>query len=469
MVSAVKVGGRRLHELARQGVEVERPARTVTVRRFDTEPVPGRPGVYRAVVECSSGTYVRVLAQDLGRALGGGAHVDRLRRTRIGSFDESEARPLDRLGPDDVLTPAQAMRDLESVSVDAAAAASVAHRPPARPCAARRGGGGSLGARATSGGRCSPSTRPRTRTGSARPSSSAPDERRLPSGRDARSQERRSPSAPTTACTSATGRCSATSTARAKAAGLSTVVVTFDRHPAAVVRPESAPQQLTSLDQKLELLAECGIDRTVVIPFDEARAAESAEDFVTEVLVDQLSARLVVVGEDFHFGHGRRGNVDLLRRLGAELGFEVVGVRLTGDGARRRLLHPDPGTGRGGRGRSGGGVARAAPRGPRHGGPRGRAGRSATRVPDGQRGSARRHRPPRRRRLRRALPTARRRGAPCRDLGRAAADLLRAGHCARPRRGLPAPLRRRPLRRARPGSRSPTACETSSASSRSRR
>ncbi len=120
--------------------------------------------------------------------------------------------------------------------------------------------------------------------------------------------------------------------ARADAAGLATVVVTFDRHPAAVVRPESAPKQLTSLEQKLELLAGCGIDRTVVVPFDLARAEESAEDFVKEVLVDQLSARLVVVGEDFHFGHGRRGNVDLLRRLGAEYGFEVVGVGLTGTG-----------------------------------------------------------------------------------------------------------------------------------------
>jgi tRNA pseudouridine55 synthase len=126
MVSSVKVGGRRLHELARQGVEVERPARTVTVRRFDTQPAPGRPGVYRAVVECSSGTYVRVLAQDLGRSLGGGAHVDHLRRTRIGSFDESEARTLDRLGPGDVLTPAQAVRDLDAVTVGADAAASVA-------------------------------------------------------------------------------------------------------------------------------------------------------------------------------------------------------------------------------------------------------------------------------------------------------------------------------------------------------
>jgi riboflavin kinase / FMN adenylyltransferase len=121
--------------------------------------------------------------------------------------------------------------------------------------------------------------------------------------------------------------------ARAAEAGLTTVVVTFDRHPAAVVRPESAPKQLTSLDQKLELLADAGMERTVVIPFDEERADETAEDFVKEVLVDRLGARLVVVGEDFHFGHGRKGNVDLLRRLGAEDGFEVVGVGLTGDGA----------------------------------------------------------------------------------------------------------------------------------------
>jgi riboflavin kinase/FMN adenylyltransferase len=121
--------------------------------------------------------------------------------------------------------------------------------------------------------------------------------------------------------------------ARATAAGLSTVVVTFDRHPASVVRPDSAPKQLTDLEQKLELLADCGIERTLVVHFDEARATESAEDFVQEVLVDQLGARLVVVGEDFHFGHARRGNVELLRRSGEEYGFEVVGVSLTGDGS----------------------------------------------------------------------------------------------------------------------------------------
>jgi tRNA pseudouridine55 synthase len=125
MVSAVKVGGRRLHDLARKGVEVERPARTVTVYRFDTEPVPARPGVYRATVECSSGTYVRVLAQDLGEALGGSAHVANLRRTRIGSFGGPEMRPLERIDEGALLTPAAAMRDLEAVTVDADVAASV--------------------------------------------------------------------------------------------------------------------------------------------------------------------------------------------------------------------------------------------------------------------------------------------------------------------------------------------------------
>ena len=125
MVSAVKVGGRRLHELARQGIEVERPPRTVTVTRFEVEPDPARPGIYRAEIECSSGTYVRVLAQDLGVALGGGAHVADLRRTRIGPFGPDDMRRLDHLGPADVLTPAQAMRHLEAVTVGADAAASV--------------------------------------------------------------------------------------------------------------------------------------------------------------------------------------------------------------------------------------------------------------------------------------------------------------------------------------------------------
>ena len=115
---------------------------------------------------------------------------------------------------------------------------------------------------------------------------------------------------------------------RAEANGLATVVVTFDRHPAAVVRPESAPLLLCDLDQKLELLASAGVDRTVVVRFDEERANESAEDFVARELVGGLDARLVVVGEDFHFGHGRKGNVALLAEMGAAAGFAVDGVTL---------------------------------------------------------------------------------------------------------------------------------------------
>ncbi len=113
--------------------------------------------------------------------------------------------------------------------------------------------------------------------------------------------------------------------------GLRPVVVTFDRHPAEVVRPESAPPLLTDLEQKLELLATTGVDETMVVTFDENRANESAEDFVLEVLVGSLGARLVVVGKDFHFGHGRKGNVALLTEMGADNGFEVVGVGLEED------------------------------------------------------------------------------------------------------------------------------------------
>ncbi len=116
-------------------------------------------------------------------------------------------------------------------------------------------------------------------------------------------------------------------------AGLETAVATFDRHPAMVVRPESAPKLLTDLDQKLELLASTGVDYTLVIEFDQARSRESAEDFVREFVAGCLHARSVVVGRDFHFGHGRRGNVGLLEKMGTDTGFEVVGLDLVAEGS----------------------------------------------------------------------------------------------------------------------------------------
>ena len=122
---------------------------------------------------------------------------------------------------------------------------------------------------------------------------------------------------------------------RAAELGCDATVVTFDRHPAAVVRPATAPRLLTDLEQKLELLEATGIDRCVVLTFDELRSHEAAEDFVRDVLVGALAARLVIVGEDFHFGHERSGDVALLQRMGGEHGFEVDGIELVASGSHR--------------------------------------------------------------------------------------------------------------------------------------
>ena len=138
MVSAVRVGGRRLHQLAREGVEVERQTRPVTVHRFDVTALLDPPAVaittaegarteegavLRVEVDCSSGTYVRVLAADLGRALGGGAHLRRLRRTAIGPFTVARARSVDAL---EVLPPLDAVGHLDQVAVGEEVAALVA-------------------------------------------------------------------------------------------------------------------------------------------------------------------------------------------------------------------------------------------------------------------------------------------------------------------------------------------------------
>jgi len=110
--------------------------------------------------------------------------------------------------------------------------------------------------------------------------------------------------------------------------GCQSVVVTFDKHPASVVRPESAPKLLTDLDQKLELLQQTGIDATLVVEFNRERSTEDPALFVKRVLVDTLRAQVVVVGEDFHFGFNRGGNVAMLRELGKQFDFQVEPVKL---------------------------------------------------------------------------------------------------------------------------------------------
>ena len=123
IVSAVKIGGRGLHELARQGIEIDRPPRQVTIHTFDITGEP-EPGVLSIDVECSPGTYVRTLAADLGRLLGGGAHLRNLRRTAVGEFTIAEAAPpetCDLLGVD------AAVRGLAAVTADANLARLVAN------------------------------------------------------------------------------------------------------------------------------------------------------------------------------------------------------------------------------------------------------------------------------------------------------------------------------------------------------
>ena len=123
MVSALKVDGKRLHEYAREGVEVERKARPVHIARFDLATTDD-PLVWRMDVTCSSGTYVRSLGDDLGRLLGGAAHIRKLRRHRVGRFTEEMCSSLD----DPVLLPEDEMVvHLARVDVDDATAARIAN------------------------------------------------------------------------------------------------------------------------------------------------------------------------------------------------------------------------------------------------------------------------------------------------------------------------------------------------------
>jgi tRNA pseudouridine55 synthase len=131
MVSALKIGGRRLYELAREGIEVERAARPVHIGELVVEEF--EPGVYPEAtirVSCSSGTYIRTLAADLGAALGGCAHLGTLRRTRVGGFTLDDAFSLEAIEADPdamVRVPTDAVRDLERVEVDAERARAVTH------------------------------------------------------------------------------------------------------------------------------------------------------------------------------------------------------------------------------------------------------------------------------------------------------------------------------------------------------
>jgi riboflavin kinase/FMN adenylyltransferase len=112
----------------------------------------------------------------------------------------------------------------------------------------------------------------------------------------------------------------------ARGANGTPVVVTFDPHPEKVLRPERAPRLLSATQHKIALIRGLGVEHLLVIPFDKQFAATEPEDFVRQLVVHSKPLREICVGHEWSFGKGRRGNLDLLKKLGAESNFDVVGV-----------------------------------------------------------------------------------------------------------------------------------------------
>ncbi len=120
---------------------------------------------------------------------------------------------------------------------------------------------------------------------------------------------------------------------RARAIGAVPTVITFDPHPRAVLHPESAPPLLQTFDQKIEGFGVLGIEQTIVVQFTKEFSSIRAEDFLKDLVVDRLHAKEVYLGKGFAFGHNREGNIELLKRMGRELGFvagEVPELKLRG-------------------------------------------------------------------------------------------------------------------------------------------
>jgi len=110
---------------------------------------------------------------------------------------------------------------------------------------------------------------------------------------------------------------------KARREKLRATVVTFNPHPLRILRPNDAPALLATLDQRLAMLESCGLDATLVLPFDAELARLSAREFVEQIILGTLRTRAILVGNNFRFGHRGAGDVALLRQFGEEFGFEV--------------------------------------------------------------------------------------------------------------------------------------------------
>ena len=115
--------------------------------------------------------------------------------------------------------------------------------------------------------------------------------------------------------------------ARAAELGVPPVVITFDPHPLAILRPDQAPVRLTTPEQKEKLLREAGVGVVVILRFNPELARVPARQFVREFLHERLDLREIYVGKSFVFGHEREGDLELLQEMGQELGFQAAGVQ----------------------------------------------------------------------------------------------------------------------------------------------
>jgi len=348
-VSAIKVNGQRAYKLTRAGAAPELAARQVTVHEFSITAIrrDGDRTDLDAIIRCSSGTYIRSLARDLGTALGTGGHLVALRRTKVGPYGEAQARSLDMLAERLVVQPletaaAQAFprRDL---STDEARSLSHGGR------LAGTGVAGPVAAFAPDGALVALIEEDQSR---ARPLvvfalGLVPtvlhdtDDR----GRTVYRWRGVADVPPDWGdCVATIGvfdgvhrghqRIIGRALDLGRERGLPVVVITFDPHPDEVVQPGSHPPFLTTLRRRGELLAGLGAEAMVVLPFDLEFSRLTPDEFVRVVLSERLHAAAAVVGENFRFGHKATGDVPLLAKLGEKYDFTAEGVPLlAGDGA----------------------------------------------------------------------------------------------------------------------------------------
>jgi riboflavin kinase / FMN adenylyltransferase len=117
-----------------------------------------------------------------------------------------------------------------------------------------------------------------------------------------------------------------TSTSHARSANGTPVVITFDPHPLKVLRPQKAPHLLTATQHKIALIRDLGVEHLLVIPFDKNFAATPPENFIEQLVMDSNPLGEICVGHEWSFGKDRRGNLDLLKKLGAQFDFHVIAI-----------------------------------------------------------------------------------------------------------------------------------------------